>query len=122
MRDLSSSVFNGVLECFKFLLNSVNQKIPQPCALQLLFNLKFFSSILVHNASDQVNSVIFRCIPNACLLQDTEKTNSRFKGVVESLQSFVDPFDLDVFMPHILTNLERQLARSSVSIIAFFLP
>ena len=37
------------------------------------------------------------------------------KGLAEQLQAFVDPFDLDVFLPHILSNLDRQLQRSAVS-------
>ena len=39
----------------------------------------------------------------------------RLKKLVESLQAFVDPFDLDVFLPYISANLDRQLTRSSVS-------
>ena len=35
---------------------------------------------------------------------------------------WVDPFDLDVFMPYILANLENQLSRSSVSCCVFFNP
>ena len=37
------------------------------------------------------------------------------KGICETLQAFVDPFDLDVFMPFILANLESKLSHSLVS-------
>ena len=36
------------------------------------------------------------------------------KSLLEQLQSFVDPFDLDVFTPYIQSNLHRQLHRSNV--------
>ena len=38
----------------------------------------------------------------------------RVKDIGDRLQTFIDPFDLDVFMPHILSNLEKQLQRSTV--------
>ena len=44
-----------------------------------------------------------------------EEVSSRVKGVLERLQASVDPFDLDVFMPYMLSNLESQLSRSTVS-------
>ena len=37
--------------------------------------------------------------------------------LIEELQSFVDPFDLDVFQPYIAANLKRQLMRSTVSTV-----
>ena len=46
-----------------------------------------------------------------------DELGDRLKAVCERLQAFVDPFDLDVFLPHILTNLDRQLQRSLVSYI-----
>ena len=55
MEELSGNVFQGVVNCYESLLQScVNLKIPQPCALQLLFNLKFFSKVLVHPSVEKV--------------------------------------------------------------------
>ncbi len=42
----------------------------------------------------------------------------RVRILLERLQAWVDPFDLDVFMPYLLANLENQLSRSSVSFVA----
>jgi len=40
----------------------------------------------------------------------------RLDQVTDSLESCVDPFDLDVFSPHISTNLNRQLRRCGVCV------
>lgn len=50
-----------------------------------------------------------------CVFVGQEEVSSRVKGVLERLQASVDPFDLDVFMPYMLANLESQLSRSTVS-------
>ena len=36
------------------------------------------------------------------------------RAVTDQLQAHIDPFDLDVFMPYLLSALERQLQRSTV--------
>ena len=44
-----------------------------------------------------------------------EETGKLQQSVIDLLQCHIDPFDLDVFMPYILSALERQLQRSTVS-------
>ena len=39
----------------------------------------------------------------------------RGSSLVAKLESFVDPFDLDVFTPHMTTFIHRQIQRSWVS-------
>ena len=43
-----------------------------------------------------------------------EDTTEVQRIVVEQLHSYIDPFDLSVFAPHLLSALERQLQRSTV--------
>jgi len=43
-----------------------------------------------------------------------EDLSQQVKSINEALQAFVDPFDLDVFMPYLLTNLENQFSRLPV--------
>lgn len=39
----------------------------------------------------------------------------RIEKVADSLEAFIDPFDLDVFTPHLNSNLNRLVQRTSVS-------
>lgn len=92
---LSSKLLTAVVTLHENFIAEVTQKdrvLPQNCALQLLFNVRFFSRVLVEPAS---------------LVE-------RLKAICDQLQSFVDPFDLDVFTPHMAANLERHRQRSLV--------
>ena len=40
---------------------------------------------------------------------------TRGKALIDSFEKFVDPFDLDVFSPHMTSFVNRQLQRSWVS-------
>lgn len=40
---------------------------------------------------------------------------SRIQQVCDTLESHIDPFDLDVFTPHLNSNLNRLSQRTSVS-------
>ena len=60
-------VFIGVLESYENLLQDFisddatpgeGRTIPQPCALQLLFNFKFFSSVLAHPSIEEVSRMV----------------------------------------------------------------
>ena len=55
------------------------------------------------------------CMRLVCTLQEAAKHASRVQQVVDTLEGFVDPFDLDVFSPYVATNLNRQLQRCGVS-------
>lgn len=40
---------------------------------------------------------------------------SRLERVTDDLEALIDPFDLDVFTPHLNSNLNRLVQRTSVS-------
>lgn len=48
-------------------------------------------------------------------LCNQDEVAKRIRTLLERLQAWVDPFDLDVFMPYVLSNIENQLSKSSVS-------
>lgn len=93
--ELGGRVLRGILGSYRTLLQDL-ATMPQNCALQLLFNLHFLARVLPGPKDSETG------------------VDGEVKGLAEQLQAFVDPFDLDVFLPHILSNLERQLQRSAV--------
>ena len=46
--------------------------------------------------------------------QENKKYSDHLSSIVDQLESFIDPFDLDVFTPCLNTNLSRQTQRSLV--------
>lgn len=56
------------------------------------------------------------------LLTSQEETGKLTRAVTDQLQAHIDPFDLDVFMPYLLSALERQLQRSTVRRLIYFSP
>ncbi|XP_064423551.1 conserved oligomeric Golgi complex subunit 1 isoform X1 [Latimeria chalumnae] len=69
-------------------------------ALQLLFDLRYLSSVLTARNEDGKSS--------------RNQQDSRIQQAADFLESYIDPFDLDVFMPHLNSNLNRQSQRTSV--------
>lgn len=51
---LSSRVLTEVLSSYESLLGSLSSPVPQDCALQLLFNVKFTASVLATPEEAQV--------------------------------------------------------------------
>uniref|UniRef100_A0ABI8AHH7 Conserved oligomeric Golgi complex subunit 1 n=1 Tax=Felis catus TaxID=9685 RepID=A0ABI8AHH7_FELCA len=70
-------------------------------ALQLLYDLRYLSIILTARG-EEVKS-------------GRSKQDSRIEKVADSLETLIDPFDLDVFTPHLNSNLTRLAQRTSVS-------
>ncbi|KAK4812055.1 hypothetical protein QYF61_026887, partial [Mycteria americana] len=69
-------------------------------ALQLLYDLRYLSIILTAKSEEAKTSRI--------------KHDSRIEKVTDFLEGHVDPFDLDVFTPHLNSNLNRLVQRTSV--------
>ena len=97
MHELVTSLSRGVLASHEKLIQENKPSITQNQALQVLFDLKFMTSILVGRGEDE-----------------TSEFANRLEQVIDSLESCVDPFDLDVFAPYIASNLNRQLQRCGV--------
>ncbi|XP_029365085.1 conserved oligomeric Golgi complex subunit 1 isoform X2 [Echeneis naucrates] len=69
-------------------------------ALQLLFDLRYLNTTLGSRQEEGKNS--------------RSHQDSRFHKVCDWLESFIDPFDLDVFTPPLNANLTRLSQRTSV--------
>ncbi|XP_058140629.1 conserved oligomeric Golgi complex subunit 1 isoform X2 [Dasypus novemcinctus] len=74
--------------------------VTQNRALQLLYDLRYLSIILTAK-SEEVKS-------------GRSQHDSRIEKVTDYLEALIDPFDLDVFMPHLNSNLNRLVQRTSV--------
>ncbi|MEJ1284075.1 component of oligomeric golgi complex 1 [Cricetulus griseus] len=69
-------------------------------ALQLLYDLRYLNIVLT-SKGEEVKS-------------GRSKPDSRIEKVTERLEALIDPFDLDVFTPHLSSNLNRLVQRTSV--------
>ncbi|XP_045426711.1 conserved oligomeric Golgi complex subunit 1 isoform X2 [Pipistrellus kuhlii] len=69
-------------------------------ALQLLYDLRYLSTVLAAKG-EEVKS-------------GRSKQDSRIEKVTDYLEALIDPFDLDVFTPHLNSNLARLVQRTSV--------
>ncbi|XP_023067691.2 conserved oligomeric Golgi complex subunit 1 isoform X2 [Piliocolobus tephrosceles] len=74
--------------------------VTQNRALQLLYDLRYLNIVLTAKA-DEVKS-------------GRSKPDSRIEKVTDHLEALIDPFDLDVFTPHLNSNLHRLVQRTSV--------
>uniref|UniRef100_A0A673IKQ6 Conserved oligomeric Golgi complex subunit 1 n=1 Tax=Sinocyclocheilus rhinocerous TaxID=307959 RepID=A0A673IKQ6_9TELE len=77
-----------------------NLPMTQNRALQLLFDLRYLSATLGSRLEEGRSS--------------RSQQDPRFQQVCDSLESHIDPFDLDVFTPHLNSNLNRLSQRTSV--------
>ncbi|XP_077019820.1 conserved oligomeric Golgi complex subunit 1 [Tamandua tetradactyla] len=75
--------------------------ITQNQALQLLYDLRYLGIVLT-SKSEEVKS------------GRSKHHNSRIEKVTDYLEALIDPFDLDVFTPHLNSNLNRLVQRTSV--------
>nr|XP_033816381.1 conserved oligomeric Golgi complex subunit 1 isoform X2 [Geotrypetes seraphini] len=69
-------------------------------ALQLLYDLRYLNILLTPRSEDLKGS--------------RNKQDTRIQKVADLLESHIDPFDLDVFTPHLNSNLNRLVQRTSV--------
>nr|XP_056704719.1 conserved oligomeric Golgi complex subunit 1 [Euleptes europaea] len=74
--------------------------ITQNRALQLLYDLRYLNIVLTTKTEDMKSS--------------RNKQDSRIEKQTDFLESYIDPFDLDVFTPHLNSNLNRLVQRTSV--------
>ncbi|XP_039085696.1 conserved oligomeric Golgi complex subunit 1 isoform X2 [Hyaena hyaena] len=68
-------------------------------ALQLLYDLRYLSLVLTARGEEKSGRA---------------KQDSRIGKVTDYLETLIDPFDLDVFTPHLNSNLTRLVQRTSV--------
>ncbi|EDV26813.1 uncharacterized protein TRIADDRAFT_54105 [Trichoplax adhaerens] len=94
-RDLNvSSVLEEGVESFQ--TATPETKITQTCAIQFLYDIQFINNILNCQTDDITTS---------------KESYKRAQDLVERIEGYIDPFDLDVFTPYIKSNLNRYTQR-----------
>ncbi|KAH1182755.1 hypothetical protein KIL84_004247 [Mauremys mutica] len=74
--------------------------VTQNRALQLLYDLRYLNIVLTAKSEEAKTS--------------RSKQDSRIEKVTDFLEANIDPFDLDVFTPHLNSSLNRLVQRTSV--------
>uniref|UniRef100_A0A8C5IH79 Conserved oligomeric Golgi complex subunit 1 n=1 Tax=Junco hyemalis TaxID=40217 RepID=A0A8C5IH79_JUNHY len=106
LQELLRSCMAEVLAAYGKLVEQKQEKRPdsfpltQSRALQLLYDLRYLSIILTAKSEDTKPSRI--------------KQDSGIEKIIDFLEGHIDPFDLDVFTPHLNSNLNRLVQRTSV--------
>ncbi|XP_045575538.1 conserved oligomeric Golgi complex subunit 1 isoform X1 [Salmo salar] len=105
LQELQQGCMDLVLHQYQNLIHTAQDKdcpfpMTQNRSLQLLFDLRYLTATLGTRLEDGRG---FR-----------SHQDPRVQQVCDSLESYIDPFDLDVFMPPFNSNLNRLSQRSSV--------
>ncbi|NXK84117.1 COG1 protein, partial [Amazona guildingii] len=106
LQELLRTCMAQVLAAYEKLMEEKQEKVSgtfpmtQNRALQLLYDLRYLSIILTAKSEETKPSRI--------------KHDSRMEKVIDFLEGHIDPFDLDVFTPHLNSNLNRLVQRTSV--------
>uniref|UniRef100_A0A8C8BI47 Conserved oligomeric Golgi complex subunit 1 n=1 Tax=Otus sunia TaxID=257818 RepID=A0A8C8BI47_9STRI len=106
LQELLRTCMAEVLAAYEKLVEEKQEKktgtfpMTQNRALQLLYDLRYLSIILTAKSEEAKPSRI--------------KHDSGIEAVTDFLEGHIDPFDLDVFTPHLNSNLNRLVQRTSV--------
>ncbi|XP_071429440.1 conserved oligomeric Golgi complex subunit 1 isoform X2 [Pithys albifrons albifrons] len=106
LQELLRTCMAEVLAAYEKLMEQKQEKkvdtfpLTQSRALQLLYDLRYLSIVLTARAEEGKPS--------------RTKHDSRLEKVIDFLEGHIDPFDLDVFTPHLNSNLNRLVQRTSV--------
>ncbi|NXD62030.1 COG1 protein, partial [Eolophus roseicapillus] len=106
LQELLRTCMAQVLAAYEKLMEEKQEKkagtfpMTQNRALQLLYDLRYLGIILTAKSEETKPSSI--------------KHDSRMEKVIDFLEGHIDPFDLDVFTPHLNSNLNRLVQRTSV--------
>ncbi|XP_021270555.1 conserved oligomeric Golgi complex subunit 1 [Numida meleagris] len=106
LQELLKACMAEVLAAYEKLMGEKQDKkagtfpMTQNRALQLLYDLRYLNIILTAKSEEAKTSRI--------------KHDSRIEKVTDFLEGHIDPFDLDVFTPHLNSNLNRLVQRTSV--------
>ena len=88
--------------------NAASSTPSQAWALQCLFDLRYVHALLYQASLNQEDEKLDD------EAEDGVDASYTFTELVDWLEGYVDPFDLDVFAPHISRNIQRYVARTCV--------
>uniref|UniRef100_A0A803YRF3 Conserved oligomeric Golgi complex subunit 1 n=1 Tax=Meleagris gallopavo TaxID=9103 RepID=A0A803YRF3_MELGA len=106
LQELLKACMAEVLAAYEKLMEEKQDKkagtfpMTQNRALQLLYDLRYLNIILTAKSEEAKTSRI--------------RHDSRIEKVTDFLEGHIDPFDLDVFTPHLNSSLHRLVQRTSV--------
>ncbi|XP_025024569.1 conserved oligomeric Golgi complex subunit 1 [Python bivittatus] len=106
LQELLKACMTEVLAGYEKLSEGKREKkegklpITQNRALQLLYDLRYLNIVLTTKNEDMKSS--------------RNKHDARIEKQIDALESYIDPFDLDVFTPHLNSNLNHLVQRTSV--------
>uniref|UniRef100_A0A8C6ZPG7 Conserved oligomeric Golgi complex subunit 1 n=1 Tax=Nothoprocta perdicaria TaxID=30464 RepID=A0A8C6ZPG7_NOTPE len=106
LQELLKTCMTELLAAYGKLVEGKREKregtfpMTQNRALQLLYDLRYLNIILMAKSEEAKAS--------------RTKHDSGIEKVIEFLEGHIDPFDLDVFTPHLNSNLNRLVQRTSV--------
>lgn len=125
LRNLSQNALKGVYKAFsearrtlsagdanlhgQSRTNAASSTPSQTWALQCLFDLRYVHSLLYQASLDQEDDDKL----DEELEEDLDSPFT-YTELVDWLEGYVDPFDLDVFAPHVTRNIQRYVARTSI--------
>lgn len=101
LSDLMQKLTDRILGSYESLLASSSDSglgLVQNRCLQLWFDVKFLMNVLLRKDEAEVGKEFER----------------RYQKILERLESRIDPFDFDVFYPHLQSHLSRKMTRSNV--------
>ncbi|XP_022105215.1 conserved oligomeric Golgi complex subunit 1-like [Acanthaster planci] len=112
LSGLIQETSSGILALYKKHLDEHRSQadrlaLSQSQALQLLFDVRFVAAIMSGRGEDAKKN-------------STHKDN--VQKLVDRLENTIDPFDLDVFLPHLQTNLSRHTQRCTMLLGALASP
>ena len=116
LKDLILSVLGFILEVYRNLL-TVNQstdnkhiKITQNQSLQILFDIKFLQSLFDLKSANYLNSTN----ESNNRVELFNKIQQDFSDVCSGFESLIDPFDYDICVPFLQSNISKATSRYSV--------
>ncbi|NXH20728.1 COG1 protein, partial [Bucco capensis] len=116
LQELLRTCMAEVLAAYEKLVEEKQEKkagtfpMTQNRALQLLYDLRYLSIILTVKSEEAKPSRTKHDSRQGGLLHSA----LRIEKVTDFLEGHIDPFDLDVFTPHLNSNLNRLVQRTSV--------
>nr|XP_006811546.1 PREDICTED: conserved oligomeric Golgi complex subunit 1-like [Saccoglossus kowalevskii] len=112
IQEMITSISDDMLSAYERILDNTSKDdkplpLTQSRALQLYFDVKYMSSLMSGRKDTE---------------QESTEHARRIQKLTETLENNIDPFDLDVFIPHLNTNLNRHSIRTSVLLGALSTP
>lgn len=141
LQQLVFKVSDEIMKCFEEVISKSKKNdkdhlpLTQQRALQLIFDVKFILQTIPRKDDTAVSICKSRrnfkriktvpmegcrvqwsaCFISFCVhLQESKSYQKSAARIIESLEEKVDPFDLDVFSPYMMSHLMKQGQRSTV--------